>query len=104
MNIKIPSQKRVLATYDHEIQSLVQCEELSELAKAISKMRRKRYLQPSEEKRDDDDEYYGIVEEAADVLICIEQLKGMYGISDFEIQNVVDQKCRRQEERLNELD
>ena len=104
MNIKIPSQKRVLATYDHEIQSLVQCEELSELAKAISKMRRKRYLQPSEEKRDDDDEYYGIVEEAADVLICIEQLKEMYGISDFEIQNVVDQKCRRQEERLNELD
>ena len=102
IHINIPDQGKVLAAYDPEIQSLV-CEELSELSKAVTKMRRKRYMQPDEDKRDDDAEYYAIVEEAADVLVVIEQLKEMYGISDSEIQEVVDKKCRRQEARLNEL-
>ena len=103
IHINIPNQGKVLAAYDPEIQSLVHCEELSELSKAVTKMRRKRYMQPDEDKRDDDAEYYAIVEEAADVLVVIEQLKEMYGISDSEIQEVVDKKCRRQEARLNEL-
>ena len=50
------------------------------------------------------DAYYNLVEEVADVLIIIAQLKEIYGISDSEIQKLVDFKCARQEARINESD
>ena len=42
------------------------------------------------------------VEEMADVLICMEQMKEIYGISDFELQKIIDRKVKRQEARLDE--
>ena len=41
-----------------------------------------------------------LIEEIADVMICIEILKQVYGISDSEIQNYVCQKQNRSIERM----
>lgn len=71
-------------------------EECSELIQAISKMRRVR-----NSGKDDGEAYDNLVEEVADVLICIEQLRLMYDIPDHAIQGVIYEKCARQEERIN---
>ena len=96
MNIIIPDQRSVLCHYGPEAQSLLHCEELAELAQAVSKMRR-----AVNSGKDDTQAYYNLVEEIGDVLICIQQMKTMYGISDEEIRKAVSYKCRRQEVRMN---
>jgi hypothetical protein len=50
--------------------------------------------------KDDDAARYNLVEEIADCLICMKQMQEIYGISDHDIQLMVDRKCRRQEARL----
>ena len=104
MNIDVPGQGRVIAHYGEEAQSMVHMEECAELIQAISKMRRvkKAYLDGAVD--DDSEAYYNLVEECADVLICLEQIQEMYGISDQEIQIMVDKKMARQEERMHESD
>ncbi len=66
-------------------------EECAELAQAISKMHRK----PSEARRDN------LVEEMADVLVCMNQLQRIYGIQNWELQKKVREKRQRTEERIN---
>ena len=95
MNIIIPDQRNVLCRYGPEKQSLQHCEELAELTQAVSKMRRS-----VNSGNDDTGAYYNLVEEIADVLVCIQQMKLMYGIDDCEIQKAVNYKCRRQETRM----
>ena len=95
MRIDIPDQGKVLAKYGAEAQSLIHCEELAELAQAVSKMRRA--VRSGE---DLTAAWYGILEEAADVLICMKQMQELYKISDMEIQSMVRRKCLRQEARL----
>ena len=51
---------------------------------------------------DDSEAYENLVEEMADVMICLEQLQEMYEIPDYAIQNMVFRKVSRQEERMNE--
>ena len=97
MKIEIPEQKKVISTYGPKAQTVIHCEECAELIQAISKMHRIRLAEA-----DDKDAYYNLVEEMADVLIIIAQLKEIYGISDSEIQKLVDFKCARQEARINE--
>ncbi|MBR3143255.1 MAG: hypothetical protein IKF09_08940 [Clostridiales bacterium] len=99
MKIEIPEQKKVISTYGPKAQTVIHCEECAELIQAISKMHRIRLAEA-----DDKDAYYNLVEEMADVLIIIAQLKEIYGISDSEIQKLVDFKCARQEARINESD
>ena len=70
-------------------------EECAELAQAASKMRR-----AVNTGNDTEAARYNLIEEAADVLICIRQMQELYGISDHDIQVMVDRKCRRQEARL----
>ena len=104
MKVEIPGQGKVIAHYGEDAQSIIHCEECAELIQAISKMRRvkKEYL---EGRVDDDSEaYYNLVEECADVLICLEQIQEMYGISDQEMQMMIDKKVTRQEARMDELD
>jgi NTP pyrophosphatase (non-canonical NTP hydrolase) len=104
MKVEVPGQGKVIAHYGEEAQSMIHMEECAELIQAVSKMRRgkKAYL---EGRVDDDSEaYYNLVEEVADVLICLEQIQEMYGISDQEIQTMVDKKVARQEARMNEPD
>ena len=95
MWINVPEQKRVIARYGADAQAMIHAEELAELIQSVSKMRRA-FNTGSET----DAARYNLIEEAADVLICIRQMQEIYGITDHEIQVMVDRKCRRQEARL----
>ena len=74
--------------YGADLQTVVCMEECAELIQAISKMKRGK------------DNRNNLIEEVADVMICIEILKQVYGISDNEIQNYVCQKQNRSIERM----
>lgn len=74
--------------YGSDLQTTVCMEECSELIQAISKMKR------GKDNRDN------LIEEMADVMICMEILKQVYGVSDGEIQNYVCQKQNRSIERM----
>lgn len=86
--------------YGIERQSLVAMEELSELQKAISKL-----VRNSEEKTKSL-EFKGLrhnlIEEMADVIICMDQLKEYYNINHAEIQSIIASKQARQAKRLEE--
>ena len=97
MNVSVPAQRKVLGFYGADAQATVHMEECAELIQAVSKMRRVRNAGA-----DDSDAYYNLVEEMADVLICLEQIQEMYGIPDHEIQTAVSKKCVRQEARMHE--
>lgn len=97
MKVEIPGQGKVIGYYGREAQSVVGMEECAELIQAISKIYRRGCgpdIPP--------DAYENLVEECADVLIIIEQMLEMYEIPDHELQRMVDYKCKRQEERMNE--
>ena len=95
MRIDIPDQSKVIYRYGADAQAMVHMEECAELIQAASKMRR-----ITNAGKDDTGARYNLVEEAADVLICIRQMQEIYGITDHDIQLMVDKKCRRQEARL----
>lgn len=86
--------------YGIKMQSLVAMEELSELQKAISKL-----VRNSEEKTKSL-EFKGLrhnlIEEMADVVICMDQLKEYYNINHAEIQSAIVSKQERQAKRLEE--
>ena len=99
MHVTIPDQKPVLDFYGEDLQTLVACEELGELIQAASKMRRADFKTPGSiptERREH------LIEELGDALVCLEQLKLMYGISDKEIESGVKAKCdlRRRKMRM----
>ena len=73
-----------------KLQSVIAMEECSELTKEISKFIRGKGIKDN------------LVEEMADVLIVIEQLKMMYAISPQELGEMVDKKVNRLKERLEE--
>lgn len=86
--------------YGIERQSLVAMEELSELQKAISKLVR------NPEEKTKPLEFKGLrnnlIEEMADVLICMDQLINFYKIDRSEIQELIQAKQERQTKRLEE--
>ena len=92
MWINIPDQKKVIARYGADAQAMIHMEECAELIQAASKMRR-----AVNSESDTDAARYNLIEEAADVLICIRQMQEIYGIGDHDIQVMVDRKCRRQQ-------
>jgi NTP pyrophosphatase (non-canonical NTP hydrolase) len=89
---KIKIDKGVVAEsilhYGKNNQSTVCMEECAELIQAISKAKRG--------KIDRDN----MIEEIADVLICIEMLKQMYMISDEKINKWIEKKQAREAERM----
>ena len=95
MWINIPDQKKVISRYGADAQAMIHMEECAELIQAASKMRR-----AVNTEKETDAARYNLVEEVADVLICIRQMQEIYGITDHDIQVMVDRKCRRQELRL----
>ena len=95
MWINIPDQTKVIARYGADAQAMIHAEEMAELIQAVSKMRR-----AVNTESETDAARYNLIEEAADVLICIRQMQEIYGITDHDIQVMVDRKCRRQEARL----
>ena len=86
--------------YGIEKQSLVAMEELAELQKAISKLVR------NPEEKTKPLEFKGLrnnlIEEMADVLICMDQLIEYYQIERHEIQELIQAKQERQAKRLEE--
>ena len=95
MWINVPEQKKVIARYGADAQAMIHAEELAELIQSVSKMRR-----AVNTGSETDAARYNLIEEAAVVLICIRQMQEIYGITDHEIQVMVDRKCRRQDSRL----
>lgn len=84
--------------YGIEKQSLVAMEELAELQKAISKLVRnpKEKTEPLEFKGLRNN----LIEEMADALICMDQLIEFYKIKNYEIQDIIQAKQKRQAKRL----
>lgn len=74
--------------YGTENQSTVCMEECAELIQAISKAKRGKIGHDN------------MIEEIADVLICIEMLKQMYMISDEKINKWIEKKQAREAERM----
>lgn len=85
--------------YGIKMQSLVAMEELAELQKAISKL-----VRNSEEKKPLEFKglRHNLIEEMADVIICMDQLKEYYSINHAEIQSIIASKQARQAKRLEE--
>lgn len=92
--------KETMDRYGIERQSLVAMEELSELQKAISKLVR------NPEEKTKPLEFKGLrnnlIEEMADVVICMDQLKEYYKIKASDIQSIINSKQARQAKRLEE--
>ena len=91
---------KTMDRYGIEKQSLVAMEELSELQKAISKLVR------NPEEKTKPLEFKGLrhnlIEEMADVLICMDQLIEFYKVEHYEIQDIIQAKQERQAKRLEE--
>ena len=79
-------------TYGKKSQCAMAMEECGELVQAINKVCR----EFSYSRRDN------LIEEIADVLIMIEQLKLMFDLSDREISIMRDRKLQRLERRIRE--
>lgn len=92
--------------YGIERQSLVAMEELSELQKAISKLvrlvRNSKEITNKLEFREFRGLRHNLIEEMADVLICMDQLIEFYHIQRPEIQELIQAKQERQAKRLEE--
>ena len=89
--------KSALDKWGDNMQTDILIEEMSELTKAIIKTRRAHCPYKS----------FPIIEEMADVLICLEQLKliarkDFMGNFDETLQNLIDQKMRRLAMRLEQ--
>lgn len=82
--------------YGYETQSRQLIEEMAELTVAINKGWRKRH--PLEYSAGS--EYEHILEEMADTLIMIWQLKYLLGVGEGELSEIVEQKLDRQIERI----
>lgn len=76
----------------YNIQSLIAMEECAELQKAISKL-----IRYGDENKEN---YDNLVEEMADVIICLEQLKMMYQVSDEELKTMIERKHNRNMKRI----
>ena len=96
---EIPEQKPVIDCYGKDTQSMIHCEETSELIHAISKLYRVTHTPATCRERDN--ARLNLIEEIADTLISIKQMIEMYEITELELQGVINLKCKRQEERVN---
>lgn len=96
MKIDVPDMRHSIEKYGEEDRTTVAMEEFAELIKAVSKY--KRYILNARAYHDDD-RYpaskirENVTEEMADALICIETLREIFGISEEELEEMVERKC-----------
>lgn len=89
--------------YGYDSQSRQLIEEMAELTQAINKYWRKQLecgKQTPFATKPNNEEWKNIVEEIADVQICIKQVKYLLDIRDKDIIPVLEQKLNRQLERI----
>ena len=91
MNVK-EVLKKAIETYGKENQSMMLFEEMAELQKEVCKSLR------------GNNNHDEIVEEIADVLIMIEQLKIMHDVKYRELNEMLNFKINRLKERLDSSD
>ena len=96
--IDVGALKKSIKANGHASKSIIAMEELAELSQVVSKAYR--YIDNNETKMESglntDDILDNMAEEIADVLICIANLKIMYGIKNEDINGWIDYKIRRQ--------
>lgn len=85
---------KAIKKYGVEKQLLVCMEEPAELIQAISKV--ERYPEDSTRMQD-------LIEEMADVTICLEYLKLIYNIRQEEVDEWTDRKVKRISKKIKEL-
>jgi len=81
-------QTAVIEKYGKQHQTFVAIEEMAELTKELTKNIR------------GNDNREGIIEEMADVYICLNQMQLIHGIGLNEIVEMMEKKFKRTEERL----
>ena len=69
------------------LKDVICMEEMAELTKELSKIIRNQ------------GNIDAVIEETADVYICLEHIRLMHGINDSQLQNVIDHKINRQTKR-----
>lgn len=95
VNVTVPEMRKSIEKYGEEDRTTVAMEEFAELIKAVSKY--KRYILNAKAYHNDD-RYpaskirENVTEEMADALICIETLREIFGISEDELEAMVDKK------------
>ena len=95
--------KKIADTYGYDAQSRQLIEEMAELTQAINKYWTKQLEYGKWAPfvtRPKNEEWKNIVEEIADVQICIKQVKYLLNIRDKDIIPVLEQKLNRQLERI----
>ena len=85
--------------YGYEPQSRRLIEEMAELTVALNKVWRSRH-DYVETPNTDYVDYENILEEMADVLIMIWQIKYLLGIGEGELSQIIESKLNRQIERI----
>ena len=98
MNINIPDQSEIIQHYGVENQFGIHMEECAELIQAISKCNREYKYYCSTDYMVDERDH--LVEEIADVMICIEQLLEIFDIPEGYIEAVIRDKMDRQVRRM----
>lgn len=98
MNIDIRDQSDIVKHYGIRSQLGIAQEECAELIQAISKVQRNKneYADSVEfvnERR-------RVVEEMADVIVCLNQLQYIFLVPDQELSEIVDRKISRQVSRM----
>ena len=80
--------RAVIDRNGHKMQSVIAIEEMSELTKELTKAIR------------GNPNHDHLVEETADVMICVRQIREMYNIRDDELQAAINGKLTRLDERM----
>lgn len=84
--------KKIIHKHGTVAQSMIAMEDCSELIQAISKCLRSKEMIPTEVREH-------LIEEMADVMICLEQLMAMYSITDEELISWIERKELRLKKR-----
>ena len=99
INMQEEEKVRIIAErYGYEPQSRQCIEEMSELTQAINKLWRKQNFGGNS--REIAEAHENVLEEIADVLIMIWQMKELLGIGEGELSRIINQKLDRQLERI----
>lgn len=90
MNIKKETLLRCIEKWGETAQLHMAIEEMAELTKEIIK-----YFRGNDNREH-------IIEEIADVILMIEQLKNLFSVTDNELQGAIDFKITRVEKKLEQ--
>ena len=99
MTINLEKQEAIIEHYGIDNQLSIHMEECAELLQAISKVKR----DWNQNGVDISNFHYEhLLEEISDVIVCIDQLKWIFNISDYAIEYNANKKIERQIRRIED--